>query len=112
MAKATPLRSGDELAGVAAGSAEERVAAQIALRTFRSALPDEPLIPYEEDAVTRLIMDTHDREAFCRVAEQTVGGFRDRLLPYETGRERSRRSRPGSHPEWPRPSRSSWATRT
>lgn len=81
MAAASPLRSGDQLAGVAAASAEERVAAQLALadlplRTFL----DTPLIPYEDDEVTRLICDRHDAEAFAPVASMTVGEFRNWLL--------------------------------
>jgi ethanolamine ammonia-lyase large subunit len=81
MAKATPARSGDYLAGVAAGSAEERVAAQMALadlplRVFLS----EALVPYEDDEVTRLIIDTHDAAAFAAVAHLTVGDFRNWLL--------------------------------
>ena len=68
MAKATPRRSGDELAGVAAASAEERVAAQqcladVPLRQFLQ----EPLVPYEDDEITRLIVDTHDAPAFAPV---------------------------------------------
>jgi ethanolamine ammonia-lyase large subunit len=85
MAKATPRRSGDELAGVAAATAEERVAAQscladVPLRQFL----DEPLIPYEMDEVTRLILDTHDPAAFAAAASLTVGQFREWLLRYET----------------------------
>lgn len=81
MARATPLRSGDELAGCAAGSEEERAAAQwaladVELRTFLS----EDIVPYDSDAVTRLILDTHDAEAFSAVSHLTVGGFRDWLL--------------------------------
>ncbi|RZT08015.1 Ethanolamine ammonia-lyase heavy chain [Duganella sp. CF402] len=81
MAKATPARSGDYLAGVAAASAEERVAAQMALaelplRVFLS----EALVPYEDDEVTRLIIDTHDAAAFARVAHLNVGDFRNWLL--------------------------------
>src|SRR6267154_6835311 len=81
LARASPLRSGDELAGVAAPSGEERVAAQYALadlplRTFL----DEPVIPYETDEVTRLIADGHDAAAFARIAHLTVGGLRDWLL--------------------------------
>ena len=81
LARATPLRSGDALAGVAAESAEQRVAAQRALanlplRHFLS----EAVIPYEADAVTRLIIDRHDAAAFAPVAHLTVGGFRDWLL--------------------------------
>jgi ethanolamine ammonia-lyase large subunit len=81
MAKATPARSGDYLAGVAAGSAEERVAAQMTL----AALPlgtflQEVVIPYESDEVTRLIIDSHDVQAFAPVRHMTVGDFRDWLL--------------------------------
>lgn len=81
MAKATPARSGDYLAGVAAGDDEERVCAQMALadiplRTFL----EEQVVPYESDEVTRLIIDDHDSTAFQPVAHLTVGGFRDWLL--------------------------------
>jgi ethanolamine ammonia-lyase large subunit len=81
MAKATPARSGDVLAGLAAGSAEERVAAQMALadlplRTFLNDL----LVPYESDEVTRLIVDSHDALAFAPIAHLTVGDFRNWLL--------------------------------
>jgi len=81
MAKATPLRSGDMLAGIAAGSAEENAAAKICLAEMplRQFL-DEPLVPYESDEVTRLILDTHDKVAFAPVASLTVGEFRDWLL--------------------------------
>ena len=86
MAKATPLRSGDQLAGVAASSAEQRVAAQmlladVPLRRFI----EQPLVPYETDEVTRLIIDSHDAPSFAPVSGLTVGGFRDWLLRYETG---------------------------
>ncbi len=85
MAQATPERSGDHLAGVAAASAQDRVAAQMALaelplRTFLN----EALIPYEEDEVTRLILDTHDAAAFAPVSHLTVGDFRNWLLRDET----------------------------
>ncbi|MDH4451252.1 MAG: ethanolamine ammonia-lyase subunit EutB [Rhodoferax sp.] len=81
MAKATPLRSGDLLAGVAAHSAQERAAGQMALaelplRTFLS----EALVPYEADEVTRLIVDTHSAQAFAAVSHLTVGDFRNWLL--------------------------------
>ncbi len=81
MARATPLRSGDLLAGVAAGSAQERVAAQMALaevpltRFLRDAL-----VPYEDDEITRLIVDTHDVAAFAPLRHLTVGDFRNWLL--------------------------------
>src|SRR5476649_473119 len=81
MAKATPARSGDLLAGVAAGSAEERVAAQMALADLPlSVFLNEQLIPYESDEVTRLIVDDHDARAFAPLAHLTVGAFRDWLL--------------------------------
>jgi len=84
LARATPLRSGDELAGLAAGSAEERVAAQMALADVPLArFLDEAVIPYESDEVTRLILDRHDASAFAPVRHLTVGGLRDWLLSYE-----------------------------
>jgi ethanolamine ammonia-lyase large subunit len=81
LAKASPARSGDELAGIAARTAEERVRAQMALADLplRSILAD-PIIPYETDEVTRLICDTHDAAAFAPIAHLTVGAFRDWLL--------------------------------
>jgi len=81
LAQATPLRSGDLLAGIAAPSGEARVAAQFALADLplRRFL-EEPVVPYEIDEVTRLIIDTHDAAAFKPVAHLTVGGFRDFLL--------------------------------
>jgi ethanolamine ammonia-lyase large subunit len=81
LARATPLRSGDALAGVAASSAAERVAAQRALADVPLAhFLDEVVIPYEDDEVTRLIIDRHDAEAFAPVRSLTVGGLRDWLL--------------------------------
>lgn len=81
MAKATPLRSGDELAGCAAATDAERAAAQwalaeVPLTTFLS----DVLVPYETDEVTRLIVDSHDRSAFAPISHLTVGGLRDWLL--------------------------------
>ncbi|MGC2660434.1 MAG: ethanolamine ammonia-lyase subunit EutB [Bryobacteraceae bacterium] len=85
LAKASPLRSGDELAGIAARSAEERVAAQMALADLPlRALLGEPLILYAVDEVTRLIVDTHDGNAFDPIAHLTVGEFRDYLLEDRT----------------------------
>src|SRR5262245_58476533 len=84
MAKASPLRSGDELAGIAAETGEERVAAQLALADLPlAAFLDDQVVPYEADEVTRLILDTHDRAAFAPVAHLTVGGLRDWLLSDE-----------------------------
>ncbi|WP_067813414.1 ethanolamine ammonia-lyase subunit EutB [Nocardia inohanensis] len=81
LAKATPLRSGDELAGCAAHSDAERAAAQWALAEVPlSTFLEDPVVPYETDEVTRLIIDTHDRLAFQAVSHLTVGGLRDWLL--------------------------------
>src|SRR6516165_2120331 len=81
LAKASPHRSGDVLAGIAAQSGEERVAAQFALADLPlRAFLDAPVLPYETDEVTLLIIDTHDRAAFAPIAHLTVGGFRDWLL--------------------------------
>jgi len=81
LAKASPLRSGDELAGIAAQSGEERVAAQYALADLPLAtFLSETVVPYETDEVTRLIIDSHDQAAFAPVAHLTVGGLRDWLL--------------------------------
>lgn len=100
LARATPFRSGDALAGLAARSAEERVAAQMALADLPlTALLHEPVIPYEVDEVTRLIADTHDRAAFEAVAHLTVGGFRDWLLSYECDEAALARLAPGLTPE-------------
>jgi ethanolamine ammonia-lyase large subunit len=81
LAKASPLRSGDVLAGIAAINYEERIAAQIALadvplKTFLS----EAIIPYEEDEITRLIIDEHDAITFSLISHFTVGELRDWLL--------------------------------
>ncbi len=81
LAKATPLRSGDQLAGVAANSAQERVAAQWALADVPLAhFLQETVVPYEACEVTRLIIDSHDPDAFAPVEHFTVGDFRDWLL--------------------------------
>lgn len=81
MAKATPARSGDILAGIAAKSYQERVAAQMTLAEIpiREFL-NEPLVPYETDEVTRLIFDSHDKEGFKSISHLTVGDFRNYLL--------------------------------
>jgi len=81
MAKATPMRSGDALAGLAAASAEERVAAQMALADLPLRLfLNELVVPYEDDEVTRLIIDDHDAAAFAPIAHLTVGDLRNWLL--------------------------------
>jgi ethanolamine ammonia-lyase large subunit len=81
LARATPFRSGDALAGIAAESAAERVAAQMALADLPLAqIVAEPVIPYETDEVTRLIADAHDKPSFAPIASLTVGEFREFLL--------------------------------
>ncbi|MDQ3426759.1 MAG: ethanolamine ammonia-lyase subunit EutB [Gemmatimonadota bacterium] len=100
LAKATPFRSGDALAGVAAESAEERVAAQMALADVPlSRFLSEAVVPYELDEVTRLIVDTHDTAAFQAVSHLTVGGFREWLLAHETTPETLAAVAPGITPE-------------
>ena len=81
LAKASPPRSGDRLAGIAAESAEQMIAARMALADVPLArFLEEPVIPFEEDEVTRLIIDGHDAQAFAPIASLTVGSFRDFLL--------------------------------
>ena len=81
LAKASPLRSGDRLAGIAADSAEEMIAARMALADIPlTQFLHEAVVPYEDDEVTRLVIDSHDAAAFAPVASLTVGGFRDWLL--------------------------------
>ena len=85
MAKATPRRSGDELAGCAADSDAERAAAAWQLADVGlSVFLEDLVVPYESDEITRLIIDTHDRAAFAEIAHLTVGGFRDWLLENST----------------------------
>jgi len=100
LAYASPLRSGDQLAGIAADSAEARVAARMALADLPlSHFLDDPLIPYETDEVTRLIFDTHDARAFAAVASMTVGQFRDWLLSYAADTASLTALAPGLTPE-------------
>ena len=100
LAKATPARSGDDLAGLSASNAEERVAAQMALSELPlSAFLNEPVIPYESDEVTRLLVDEHDAGAFKPVAHLTVGDFRDWLLSDQATGETLAALAPGLLPE-------------
>jgi len=100
LAKASPARSGDELAGLAAADAVERIAARHALAEVPLAqFLAEPVVPYETDEVTRLIFDTHDEAAFAAVAGLTVGEFRDWLLRYETDTFALTALAPGLTPE-------------
>ena len=100
LAKATPLRSGDALAGLAAATAEERIAARMALADLPlGRFLDEAVVPYDKDEVTRLILDTHDRSAFAPVSHLTVGDFRDWLLSDETTPDVLAALAPGITPE-------------
>lgn len=100
LAKASPARSGDELAGLAAGSAEERMAARIALADVPlKRFLEEALIPYEQDDVTRLIIDSHDAFAFAPISHLTVGDFRDLLLLDSTDSKTLTAVSPGITPE-------------
>jgi ethanolamine ammonia-lyase large subunit len=100
LAKASALRSGDVLAGIAARSGEERVAAQFALADLPlTTLLDAPTVAYESDEVTRLIVDTHDRAAFAPVAHMTVGDLRDWLLSDAATSEALASLAPGITPE-------------
>jgi ethanolamine ammonia-lyase large subunit len=100
LAKATPQRSGDALAGIAAESARQRVAAQFALADAPLAhFLNEQVVPYENDEVTRLIVDSHDGQAFAPIASFTVGELRDWLLSDEATGERIAALAPGLTPE-------------
>jgi len=100
LACASPARSGDYLAGVAAGSAAERVAAQMALADLPLAtFLNEALVPYELDEVTRLIVDSHDAAAFAPIAHLTVGGLREWLLGEAADAAMLARVAPGITPE-------------
>jgi ethanolamine ammonia-lyase large subunit len=100
LARATPARSGDSLAGLSAGSAEERAAAQMALADLPlTTFLSEAVVPYEQDEVTRLVIDTHDAQAFRPVAHLTVGAFREWLLSHEVTSETLAALAPGVTPE-------------
>lgn len=103
MAKATPLRSGDELSGCAAEHDVERAAARWALADLPlDTFLNEAVVPYETDEITRLIFDSHDRQAFSAISHLTVGGFRDWLLASaarDDGAERIAAIAPGLTPE-------------
>ena len=81
LAAATPLRSGDVLAGISAATDEQRVVAQMALAELPLAtFLNDAVVPYEDDEVTRLIIDSHDADAFAPISHLTVGDFRNWLL--------------------------------
>ncbi|MFY9957879.1 ethanolamine ammonia-lyase subunit EutB [Bradyrhizobium sp.] len=100
LAKATPPRSGDRLAGVAAESAEQMVAARMALADVPlQQFLNEAVIPYEEDEVTRLILDSHDGPSFAAISSLTVGEFRDWLLSDAATVETLKKTSRGMTPE-------------
>jgi ethanolamine ammonia-lyase large subunit len=100
LAKATPPRSGDRLAGVAAESAEQMVAARMALADVPlQQFLNEAVIPYEEDEVTRLILDSHDGPSFAAISPLTVGEFRDWLLSDAATTETLKKTSRGITPE-------------
>jgi ethanolamine ammonia-lyase large subunit len=100
LARATPLRSGDQLAGVAAETAEERVAAQMVLADLPlTTFLNECIVPYEQDDVTRLIIDSHDASAFSSIRHLTVGDLRNFLLSEKTDPQTLADLRMGLTPE-------------
>jgi ethanolamine ammonia-lyase large subunit len=100
LAKASPPRAGDRLAGIAAASAEENIAAKLALADVTlKQIVSEPVVPYESDDVTRLIVDSHDHRSFDAIATLTVGEFRDHLLSPEVTHETLNALAPAVTPE-------------
>ncbi|MGB4811587.1 MAG: ethanolamine ammonia-lyase subunit EutB [Methylophilaceae bacterium] len=100
MAKASPARSGDFLAGVAAETYAERMVARMCLADVPlTRFLEELLIPYEADEVTRLIIDTHNQQAFSEISQFTVGDFRDWLLSDATDSATLKRVATGITPE-------------
>lgn len=100
LAKATPERSGDQLAGIAATDATERVAAQMCLAEVPlQQFLKEAVVPYEEDEITRLIMDEHDADAFYPISHFTVGDFRNWLLSADATTEKLAALKMGLIPE-------------
>ena len=100
MAKATPLRSGDQLAGVAAENATERVAAQMALADVPlKQFLTEVLISYEQDEITRLIIDEHRSDLFAPISHFTVGDFRNWLLSEDATTQKLQQLALGLTPE-------------
>ena len=100
LAKASPHRSGDALASVAAKDNKERVAAQYVLSDIPlKEFLENPIVPYAKDEVTRLIMDDHDAQAFYPISAFSVGEFRDWLLSYDVTPEKLKALAPGLTPE-------------
>ena len=100
LAKASPARSGDSLAGLAAATAAERIAAKMCLAELPlTTFVNEAVVPYEDDEVTRLIFDSHDAAAFAQIRHLTVGDFRNWLLLESTDAAALSRIAAGVTPE-------------
>ncbi len=100
LACASPARSGDTLAGIAAQSAQQRIAARELLADLPLArFLSDAVVPYEDDEITRLIVDGHDAAAFAPVAHLTVGAFRDWLLSEAADTATLQALAPGLTPE-------------
>jgi ethanolamine ammonia-lyase large subunit len=100
LAKASPTRSGDELARISAQSEEERIAARMALADIPlKRFLEEAVIPYESDEVTRLIIDSHNANAFAEISHLAVADFRNWLLSTSTDTEKLTRAAPAITPE-------------
>jgi ethanolamine ammonia-lyase large subunit len=100
LAKASPEKSGDEMAGLAAKNEQERIAAKLVLADIPlKQFLNEEIIPSETDAISRLIQETHDSKSFQSISHLTVGGFRDWLLAYETDGLKIAQISPGLTPE-------------
>ncbi|MBN7814241.1 ethanolamine ammonia-lyase subunit EutB [Algoriphagus pacificus] len=100
LAKASPEKSGDQMAGLAATSEQERIAAKLVLADIPlKQFLNEEIISSEIDAVSRLIQESFDAKAFRPISHLTVGGFRDWLLSYETDGEKIKEISPGLTPE-------------
>lgn len=100
LSKASPLRSGDILAGVAAADEEDRIRAQMALADVPlTRFLNECVVPYEDDEVTRLIIDDHDKDAFVPISSFSVGEFRDWLLTDDATTESLAKLATGITPE-------------
>lgn len=100
LAKANEEKSGDRLAGIAAGTERERVAAKLALSEVPlDDILQRPLIDPDHDDVSRLILERHDATAFAPIRGLTVGQFREYLLADNVGETELRQLAPGITPE-------------
>jgi ethanolamine ammonia-lyase large subunit len=92
LAKANEVKSGDILAGISASSSEERIAARIVLSELTLwELYENPVVPYEEDEVTRIIQDNVNNKIYKEIKNLSVGELRNKILSHETSGEDIRR---------------------